>query len=78
MGTGFTIALVCIGAVRELLGNGSLLGIDLLGSQFQPWVIMVLPPGGFFVLGAWLLLFAWLRERRGVVKIISGGCCNEH
>ncbi len=74
MGSGFTIALVCIGAVRELLGNGSLLGFDLLGPQFQPWVIMILPPGGFFVLGGWLLLFAWLRERKGEVRIISGGC----
>jgi len=78
MGSGFTIALVCIGAVRELLGNGSLLGFDLLGPQFQPWVIMILPPGGFFVLGGWLLLFAWLRERKGEVRIISGGCGHEH
>jgi len=78
MGSGFTLALVSIGAVRELLGNGSLLGFDLLGSQFQPWVIMVLPPGGFFVLGGWLLLFSWLRERKGEVRIISGGCSHEH
>ncbi len=78
MGSGFTIALVCIGAVRELLGNGSLLGFDLLGPQFQPWVIMILPPGGFFVLGAWLLLFSWLRERKGAVQIIEGGCGHGH
>ena len=64
MGGGFTIALLCLGSVRELLGNGSLLGIAIFGEIFQPWVIMLLPPGGFFVLGGWLLLFAWLRERR--------------
>lgn len=64
VGGGFTIALLCLGSVRELLGNGSLLGIDLFGEAFQPWVIMVLPPGGFFVLGAWLLLFNWIRVRR--------------
>jgi Na+-translocating ferredoxin:NAD+ oxidoreductase subunit E len=64
MGLGFTIALLCLGSVRELLGNGSLLGFSVFGSQFQPWVVMILPPGGFFVLGAWLLLFNWLRERK--------------
>jgi electron transport complex protein RnfE len=62
MGTGFTIALLCLGSVRELLGNGSLLGYSIFGSQFQPWVVMILPPGGFFVLGGWLLLFNWLKE----------------
>jgi len=64
MGVGFTFALLCLGAVRELLGNGSLLGFQVFSEQFQPWVVMILPPGGFFVLGAWLLLFAWLRQRR--------------
>ena len=63
MGIGFTIALLCLGAVRELLGNGTLLGYTIFGAGFQPWVVMLLPPGGFFVLGAWLLLFNWLRIR---------------
>ena len=64
MGIGFTIALLCLGSVRELLGNGSLLGYSVFGAQFQPWVVMILPPGGFFVLGSWLLLFNWIKERR--------------
>lgn len=63
MGVGFTIGLLSLGVVREILGNGTLLGVSLFGASFQPWVIMVLPPGGFFVLGAWLLLFAWWRRR---------------
>ena len=63
MGIGFTVALLCLGGVRELLGNGSLLGVDVFGPHFEPWAVMILPPGGFFVLGAWLLLFAWLKER---------------
>ena len=62
--TGFAIALLLMSSVRELLGNGSLLGINLLGPNFEPWVIMVLPPGGFFTLAAYLLLFGWWRERR--------------
>lgn len=63
MGTGFTIALLCLGIVRETLGAGSLFGIQLFGDHFQPWVVMVLPAGGFIVLGAWLLLFDWLAQR---------------
>ncbi len=64
MGTGFTLALLALGTVREVLGNGTLLGYALFPDGFQPWVVMVLPPGGFFVLGAWLLMFAWLRRMR--------------
>ena len=62
MGLGFCIALLCLGAVRELLGAGSLLGYPMFGAGFEPWVIMILPPGGFFVLGCWLLLFSWLKQ----------------
>ncbi len=64
MGAGFTIALLCLGTVRELLGNGTILGFQVFGSNFEPWVVMILPPGGFFVLGAWLLLFEWLKQRK--------------
>ncbi len=62
MGLGFSLALLCLGSVRELLGNGSLLGYSIFGDSFQPWVVMVLPPGGFIVLGCWLLLFNWLKN----------------
>ena len=64
MGAGFTFALLCLGVVREILGAGSLFGIGLFGENFQPWVVMVLPAGGFLVLGGWLLLFDWLKERQ--------------
>ena len=64
MGVGFTIGLLALGVVREILGAGTLFGVTLFGAGFQPWVIMVLPPGGFFVLGAWLLFFAWLERRK--------------
>lgn len=64
MGLGFTFALLCMGAVREILGSGALLGYPLFGPGFEPWSVMILPPGGFFTLGAWLLFFNWLRERR--------------
>ncbi len=64
MGVGFTIALLCLGTVRELLGAGSILGFQVFSPNFEPWVVMILPPGGFFVLGAWLLLFEYLKQRR--------------
>jgi electron transport complex protein RnfE len=64
MGIGFTIGLLALGVVREILGAGTLFGISLFGASFQPWVVMVLPPGGFFVLGAWLLLFAAFERRK--------------
>ena len=64
MGAGFTIALLCLGTVRELLGAGTILGFHIFSANFEPWVVMILPPGGFFVLGAWLLLFEYLKQRK--------------
>jgi Na+-translocating ferredoxin:NAD+ oxidoreductase subunit E len=64
MASGFMLALLALGSVREILGSGSLFGIDLFGPHFEPWVIMILPPGGFITLGLLLLLFNWVGERR--------------
>jgi electron transport complex protein RnfE len=64
MGVGFTIGLLALGVVREIFGAGMLFGVALFGENFQPWVVMVLPPGGFFVLGSWLLFFAALERRK--------------
>lgn len=73
MGLGFTIGLLALGVVREILGAGTLFGIPLFGEHFQPWVVMVLPPGGFFVLGSWLLLFAALERRKQRRLAAAGG-----
>ena len=64
MGIGFAFALFCLGAVREILGAGSIFGIQLFHDSFQDWVVMVLPSGGFFTLAGWLLLFNWLKQRK--------------
>jgi len=64
MGVGFTFAVLSLGVVREILGNGSFAGIDLFGPRFEPWIIMILPAGAFFVLGGWLVLFNWQKERK--------------
>ena len=63
-GGGFTIACLCMGAVREVIGSGSFAGVDLFGPHYAGWSVMILPGGAFFVLGAWLLLFNWLHQRR--------------
>ncbi|MCK5619305.1 MAG: electron transport complex subunit RsxE, partial [Candidatus Krumholzibacteria bacterium] len=44
MAVGFAFALVLLGAIREVLGSGSLFGVPLFGDSFEPWVIMILPP----------------------------------
>ena len=62
-GTGFVVALLMMGGFREVLGNGSFLGYTLFGPDFEPWIIMILPPGGFFTLGFILLGFAWWKDR---------------
>ncbi|MDX2505649.1 MAG: electron transport complex subunit E [Gammaproteobacteria bacterium] len=66
MGIGFTIALLCLGISRELLGSGSLFGLSLFPAAFEKWVIMVLPSGGFFTLGLWLLLFNGIKRRQAL------------
>ena len=63
MGVGFTVALLWIGVVREILGSGSLFGVALLPDTFQTWTVIVLPSGGFFAIAMWLLLVNWLMER---------------
>ncbi len=62
MGVGFTIALLFLGVTRELLGAGTILGFQIFSENFEPWIVMILPPGGFFVLGAWLLLFEYIKQ----------------
>ena len=64
MSAGFTFALLCIGVIREVLGSGSLFDIPLFGEGFEPWIVMILPPGGFFVLGFLLLFFSWFTQWR--------------
>jgi electron transport complex protein RnfE len=54
MGLGFTLALGSLGAVREILGNGTLLNVQLFGPDFPPFLLAILPPGAFIFLGLFL------------------------
>jgi electron transport complex protein RnfE len=51
MGLGFAIALTILGSVREILGAGSIFGVSLFSANFQPVLMMILPPGAFLALG---------------------------
>jgi electron transport complex protein RnfE len=63
-GFGFTIAMLIMGSIREILGSGSFLGFHLFGAGYQPWVFFTLPPGGFITLGSVLLFLSWFYRRR--------------
>lgn len=51
MGLGFTLALVLLGTVREILGAGTLFGFQVMPASYKPALIMILAPGAFFALG---------------------------
>ncbi|MGC9325220.1 MAG: RnfABCDGE type electron transport complex subunit E [Desulfomonilia bacterium] len=63
MGAGFTVALLLLGSIRELLGNGTILGLSVFGSSFQPVLVMILPPGAFLTLGLLTGIFAALEKK---------------
>lgn len=63
MSSGFVIALLVLSSVREILGAGTFLGYQVMGSWFKPWIIMLLPPGAFIALGV-LLALALLIESK--------------
>ena len=72
MGLGFTMALLLIGAVREVLGNGTILGMQLLGAGFEPDILMILPPGGFIVFGLTLGIINGIADKRKNKRMKEG------
>lgn len=69
-GTGFTIALLMMGIPREVLGNGTFLGVHVMPNGFELWVVMMLPPGGFFMIGVLLLGMNW-RDLRSKARALT-------
>lgn len=61
MGLGFTVSLAALGIIREFLGTGKVFGAQITPDAFQPALIMILAPGGFFTLG---ILMAILNQRK--------------
>jgi len=63
VGLGFTASLTVLGIIREILGFGSVFGVQILGGWWEPWVIMIVPGGAFLVLGLFI----------GIIKFFSPG-----
>ncbi len=62
MGLGFTFALSILGAVREILGSGTLLGYNVLGSSYTPMLIFIMPAGAFLTLGVFIAIVNAIRN----------------
>ena len=74
MGIGFTATLTLMGAIRELIGAGSLFGFTVTANFVSPMVVMLLPPGGFFVFGILVALSNKIAEKMGKEKVCHLGC----
>ena len=74
MGLGFTFGLTCIGIVRELIGNGSVFDIAVLGESYEPLTIFILAPGAFLVLAFLVALMNAIKLKKGRDTGITGDC----
>ena len=63
MSVGFTWVLVTLGGVREILGQGTFFGLNILGSGYNPTLLMILPPGAFLTIGVMIAIMQHLRQR---------------
>jgi electron transport complex protein RnfE len=68
MGFGFMLAIVIIATFREILGNGTWLGLSVLGKNYQPALLMILPPGAFLMIGILIGFFNWFEHRRTISR----------
>lgn len=76
MGLGFTVALVIVGSIREILGAGSIFGIALPGN-FEPIAFFVRAPGAFLVLAVVVAIMNAVGIKSRANKVVEGcdGCC---
>ncbi len=64
MGLGYTMALLILGSIREILGAGSIFDIRLFGPNFEPALIFIMPPGAFILLGILIAIFNSVRKKK--------------
>lgn len=64
MGIGYTLSLTFLGAMREIIGNGTLFGVSIMWESFKPFSVMVKAPGAFVCLGLILTLMNWISARQ--------------
>lgn len=64
MGAGYLIAMVLLSSIREILGNGTILGFRILPEAYEPMMMTIQPPGAFIILGLLIGLVNYLSEKR--------------
>ena len=74
MGLGFTIALTIAGALRELIGNGTLFGADVMPAGYEPIGIFVQPPGAFLVIAFIIMIMNAIGIKTRQKKLVESGC----
>lgn len=74
MGLGFTFGLTCIGIVREVIGNGSIFGINIMPSSYEPLTIFILAPGAFLVLAFLTAAMNKIKMAGGKDTGVTGDC----
>jgi electron transport complex protein RnfE len=72
MGCGFALALLAIGVVREIFGMGTIFGVQVLGSWYNPALIFILPAGAFILIGYMVAGFKMLIDHLEKVKLERG------
>ena len=64
MGLGFTLVLVLIGGIREILGNGTIFNVQIMPAGYDPALVMILPPGGFLTIGFMISVVNIIKNRK--------------
>ena len=64
MGLGFTLSLTILGALREILGAGTIFGFSIYGIEANPILLFIMPPGAFIALAFMIIVFNKLREEK--------------
>ena len=73
MGLGFTLAMLLMGSIRELLGSGTIFGMTVFGASFEPMLLFVLAPGGFIAYGLLLGIINAISAKIAARKEREGG-----
>lgn len=81
MGLGFSVALALVGAIRELIGSGSILGLTIMPDGYKPASIMILAPGAFITLGFLMAIINFMNIKKAeknkmTPKTLEHGCGN--
>ncbi|MBD3220267.1 RnfABCDGE type electron transport complex subunit E [bacterium] len=79
MGAGFAATLTVLGGIRELLGNRTVFGVQILPDVWEPWIVMILPAGAFLTLGLMLGAANLISRRREriAVRMARAAALNE-